>query len=435
MRTGAAGAVPVFLAGDEARRATLCGWSVMRFDNLVPWRARPNFRLDASAAFLSGLYAGGIFPFTAFIARDRLQAGGFELGLMTAAPFVGNLIALPLSHLLDRGHPVRGVTLAHTLARLIMVTASFVHGSVAFAWVVFAVQCAGAVPAPLAATVLRLIYPLDWVGRLLSYSRFLLLGGMILSTLAAGVLIERYSYRWVFLAFAPLGLAAMAVYSRIRIPGGAPPPAEDDVIRHTLSALRLLRENPSFRWFSLAVFVYGFGNLMSVPVCTIYQVDVLKISSAQLATLNIVTQVVWMLSYVFWGRIVDRANPLRVVLVNTLMGAVMPLNHIIATEVWMLLPMAIVNGVVYAGIELSYFNSVMHFSTPEDTARYQGVHNLLLGLRGCVAPFVGAGMAQWLLRGGRDVRWVFLIGMLLVLAGAWLQWRGLKAPGGPQTRQ
>ncbi len=407
----------------------------MRFDNLVPWRARPNFRLDAWAAFLSGLWAGGIFPFTAFIARDRLQAGGFELGLMTAAPFVGNLIALPLSHLLDRGHPVRAVALAHTVARSTMVAASFVHGSVAFAWVVFAVQCIGAVSAPLAATVLRQIYPLEWVGRLLSYSRFLLLGGMILSTLVAGVLIERFSYRWVFLAYAPLGLVAMFIYSRIRIPGGAAAATEGDVVRHTLGALRLLKEDPAFRWFSLAVFVYGFGNLMSVPVCTIYQVDVLKITSAQLATLNIVTQVVWMLSYVFWGRIVDRVSPLRVVLVNTLLGAVMPLNHIIATDVWMLLPMALVNGVVYAGIELSYFNSVMHFSTPETTARYQGVHSLLLGLRGCVAPFVGAVMAQGLQHSGRDVRWVFLVGMLLVFAGAWLQWRGLKVPGGIHARR
>ncbi len=398
----------------------------MLFDNLVPWRARPNFRLEAGAAFLSGLYAGGIFPFVGFIARDRLQAGGFELGLITAAPFVGNLIALPLSHLLDRGHPVRAVALTIAAARFIMVAASFVHGSVAFAWVVFAVQCLAAVSGPLSASVLRQIYPLEWMGRLLSYSRGLAIGGMVLSTLVAGVLIGRYPYGWVFLAYAPLGLVAMLVYSRIRIPGGAAPSPDGDVVGHTVGALRLLKEDPPFRWFSLAVFVYGFGNLMSVPVCTMYQVDVLKISSAQLATLNIVTQVVWMLSYVFWGRIVDRVSPLRVVLVNTLLGVVLPVNHILATDVWMLLPMAVVNGVVYAGIELSYFNSVMHFSTPETTARYQGVHSLLLGLRGCVAPFAGAGMAQWLLHTGRDIRWVFLVGMLLVLAGAWLQWRGLR---------
>ncbi len=399
----------------------------MLIENLVPWRARPNFRLDALSAVLSGLYVGGIFPFVLFVARDRLHGSGFDLGLMTAAPFVGNLLALPLSHYLGRGNPVRAVAMTLGAARMIMVAASFVHGSSAFAWVVFAVQCLAAIQSPTFAAVVRTIYPLNWIGRLLSYSRVMLAAGMILSTVIAGALMEHINYRWVFLGLAPVGMAAMVIYDRIRLPG-QPVRHEGNVVDYVGQAVTLLAEDKAFRWFAFAVFVYGFGNLMSIPVCTMYQVDVLHISSAQIAILNITTQVVWLVSYVLWGRIIDQVSPLKIVLANTILGVVLPLNHVLATRVWMLLPMAVVNGVVAAGIELSYFNSVMYFSTPANSALYQGMHSLLLGLRGCIAPFVGAGMAQWLSSAGYDIRWAFGAGIVLVIAGSWLQWYGLRHP-------
>ena len=45
---------------------------------------------------------------------------------------------------------------------------------------------------------------------------------MILSTFGAGWMIDRWGWRMVFLAFAPVGLAALALYSRIRIPADQP---------------------------------------------------------------------------------------------------------------------------------------------------------------------------------------------------------------------
>lgn len=396
------------------------------FGNLVPWRVRPNFRQEALSALLGGLYVGGIFPFVGFVARERLGASGLEIGLITAAPFVGNLIALPFSHYIGRWNPVREVAVWLAVARTIMVAASFASGSVAFAWTVFIVQTISAVPGPAYASVLRVIYPLNWVGRLLSYSRVLLAGGMILTTLLAGLLIGRIPWNWVFLMFAPIGLAANYVFSRIRMPSAIPLRKEESVFRYMWGSISLLKTDRAFRWFALAVFVYGFGNLVAAPVFIIYQVDVLNIRAAQLAVLSTITQIAWMLSYVFWSRYIDRVSPLRIVMINTAMAAILPLNHIIATNVWMLLPMAVVTGIISAGIELSYFNSVMHFSTPEDTMRYQGMHSLLLGVRGVIAPFAGAGAAQWMIANGHDIRWIFAASAVIVLTGAGLQWYGQR---------
>ena len=400
----------------------------MIIESLVPWRARPNFRLDATSAALSGVYSGGIFPFVAFVARDHLHASAAELGLMTAAPFVGNLLALPFTHIVSRGQPVRNVALIIAIARVILVGASFATGSAVFAWTVFAVQCLASIPTPTYISIIRLIYPLEYLGRLLSYTRVLQAAGMIFSTFSAGWMIDRWGWRPVFLAFAPVGLAALALYSRIRIPADQPVTRHNEMIEFTKGAFSLLRQDIPFRWFALAVSVYGFGNLMAVPVYTIYQVDVLHITASWVAILMNITQVVWMLSYVFWARYIDSVSPLKLVMINTALAAIMPLNYLVAFEVWMLVPFAVVGGIVNAGIELSYFNSVMHFSTPENSAQYQAMHSLLLGVRGIIGPFAGAAMARSLIVSGGDIRWVFAASGVLILAGAVLQRLGMRHP-------
>lgn len=400
----------------------------MLIESLVPWRARPNFRLDATSAALSGLYVGAIFPFVAFVARDHLHATGAELGLITAAPFVGNLLALPFTHVIARGDAVRNVALVLGAARLIMVAIAFARGSAAFSWIVFVVQSLAAIQSPTSVSVIRLIYPQEYLGRLLSYTRVVLVGGMIVSTFAAGWLIDRWGWRLVFLAFSPLGMLSLIAYSRIRIPAEQAVTSQSEVREFLRGALGLLRRDVPFRWFAGAVSVYGFGNLMAVPVFTIYQVDVLHISATWVAILMNTTQVVWMLSYVFWGRFIDSVSPLKIVMINTIVAAAVPLNYIAASQVPALLPSAIASGIVYAGIELSYFNSVMHFSTPENSAQYQGMHSLLLGVRGVLAPFVGAAMARSLQMRNMDVRWVFALSAALILLGALLQWMGMRHP-------
>jgi len=395
-------------------------------DNLVPWRARPNFRFDAGSAVLAGVHAGAIFPFVCFVARDNLHASETDLGLITAAPFVGNLLALFATQAISRRRPVLHICMVFWVARIIIVAASFASGSTAFAWTVFVVQLLAALPSPTYAAVLRAIYPQEARGRMLSYTRVGLAAGMMVSTLIAGPLMETVSWRWVFLAAAPVGLTGTYLFSRVRVPADQPVAEDTQVLRFVVGAIRLLKDDVAFRYYALAVFVYGFGNLLCTPVFTIYQVDVLHMSSGSLAMLMNTTQIVWVFAYMYWGRSIDRGSPIRVVLVNTALCALIPLNYILATQTWMLFPGCIVAGVVNAGIELSYFNAVMYFSQPETAAQYQGMHSLLLGIRGIIAPFVGASMAHSLMARGGDVRWVFALGTALIVVGAGLQWIGLK---------
>ncbi len=392
----------------------------------VPWRARPNFRFDAAAGAFGGFYSGAIFPFVAFVARRDLNADAAQLGLLTAAPYVGNLIALPFAQMISRGRPVTNYSRLLVFARLIMVYSSFASGSISFVWTVFAVQCLAAIPSPTYAAVIRSIYPTEHRGRLLSYARTSMAAGMMVSTFVAGWMFEFVSWRWLFLAAAPFGMIASYLFSRLRLPSDHPSPDDRHVVHFVWGAFKLLKEDVAFRWFALSVSVFGFGNLLTIPVYTMYQVDTLHITAGWLAIITNTAQITWMMTYAFWGRFIDHVNPLQIVMINTFLAALIPINYIFASQAWMLFPMAVVQGVISSGIDLSYFNSVMRFSTHTNAEQYQGMHSLLVGLRGVIAPFVGAEMAQSLKSHGGDIRWVFAVGAMMVILGAALQWVGLK---------
>ncbi|MFY7954398.1 MAG: hypothetical protein ACOVT5_17990, partial [Armatimonadaceae bacterium] len=59
----------------------------------IPEGARASLFWDTLAGMLAGAYMGAVFPFVTRVARGELAADSFWLGVLSAAPFVGNLLA------------------------------------------------------------------------------------------------------------------------------------------------------------------------------------------------------------------------------------------------------------------------------------------------------------------------------------------------------
>lgn len=411
----------------------------------VPGEARYAFRIDLIASLLAGLYTGAVFPFVAVIARDDLKASPSLLALLTAAPFLGNLLALFWARAMEGKKKLPFVKWSHLAARLMIVLAFFAHGAWQFALVVSLAQIIGTVATPAYAAVIKAVYPDDQRGRLLSYTKAGILVAQIASTLIAGWAmgylaqhgLKEDSYRYVFPAGAIFGIAAALIFARIYpdeeepvVPEGAENTSPLAKVKETAvyiwETLGILKEDKAYRWFALSVFTYGFGNLLTVPIIPLIQVDELHITKAELAVMFNLMQVVAILSYFYWGRYVDRRSPQRAVVLNVLLNCFIPLVYILTAAVpwksaWVLLPAYIVSGVVLAGIDMSYFNAILTFSGPDNVARYQALQSFLLGVRGSIAPFIGGFMVDWLKHHNLNLRWAFLIGLIFMLAGAWMQ--------------
>lgn len=413
------------------RRARVGVKQVVRRE--VPGEARYAFRIDLIASLLAGLYTGAVFPFIGIIARGDLQASKPMLALIGAAPFIGNLLALFWARAMEGRRKTPFVTWSHLGARFMVMGSMFAVGAVPFALVMSACQIIGTVATPAYAAIMKDVYPDDQRGKLLGYTRAAILAAQIGSTLVAGALLAVVGYRIVFPVAALIGVAAALVFSRINphetvaVECGAAPRTAWESIRGTGAfvwhTLGILREDRAYRWFALSVFTYGFGNLLTVPLIPIVQVNDLRMSPAQLALLANLMQVVAIVAYLLWGRYVDRGSPQKAVVINVLLNCLIPLCYIAATAVpggnaWTLLPAYVVSGIVLAGIDMSYFNALLTFAGPDSVARYQALQSFLLGVRGTLAPFLGSFLADALEAHGHNLAWVFVIGLVFMLAGA-----------------
>lgn len=410
----------------------------------VPGGARYAFRIDFASMFVAGLYTGAIFPFYLLIARRDLHASASALALMTAAPFIGNLLAMLWARAMEGKPKLPFVKWSHLIARGSVMFMALARSAWPFAMVISSAQIIGTVATPAYAAVIKDVYPDSQRGRIFGLTRIAILISQVLTTLIVGWLMtsKNVGYQVIFPVASVLGMAAALIFSRIN-PNEEVPKAERELaernagsgsamdgIRGTAafigSTFGILKVDPAYRWFALSVFTYGFGNLLTVPIIPIVQNDLLDINPAQLSVLFNIMQGVMILAYFYWGRFVDMKSPQQAVVINIFLTTLIPLNYLISAAVpganyWVLLPAYLVSGVVGPGIDISYFSAILSFSGPENVGRYQALQSFLLGIRGTLAPFIGSAMASALKAGGHDLRWSFAVGIVFMCGGAWMQ--------------
>jgi len=174
---------------------------------------------------------------------------------------------------------------------------------------------------------------------------------------------------------------------------------------------------------------YGFGNLMVIPLYALFQVDVLRISNTQIANLANFASLWSIAGMFFWGRHIDRHGAPLSVLLSIVLIASIPLVYLftdlLGGGVNVLFVAAALSGFGFAGIELSYMQSILTYAEPGRAAQYQSLHSLLLGLRGVLAPLLGVPLMK-----AFDYPTVFVLAFLLMVAGGLMQWAATRRAEG-----
>lgn len=420
------------------RRARVQAATVVR--KQVPARAREAFRVDLASQLLAGIYLGSVFPFVNIIARGQLHATPEVLALMTAAPFIGNLFALFWARAMEGRRKVPYVKWSHVTARATVLFMAFARTPWSFAALISGAQIAGTVATPAYAAVIKDVYPDAQRGRIMSLTRAALLSAQIVATFVAGWVLTRYPYEILFPFAAVVGIAAAFVFGRINPREGedledeeaVADDAEQKALLRPLQAVRetavylvgvfdILRTDTAFRWFAFSVFTYGFGNLLMMPIIPIIQVDDLGMTTAEMAWLANISQIVAVGAYFYWGRFIDLNSPQRAVVISILLNALVPFFYMGANSFVWLMPAFVIQGVTNAGIDLSYFNAILGFADDRTVSRYQALQSFLLGIRGSLAPFAGGALAGILKAHQVNLRYSFIVALVFIVTGCWMQ--------------
>jgi MFS family permease len=368
---------------------------------------------------------GTTFPFFVKIARDELQASGFAIAVMAAAPFIGNLFSPVWARQMDGKDKLPFCVGAWVIARLLLFLMPFALTGNLFVLLVVGLQLIGTVSGPAYTSLMRDIYPDRARGSLMGYVRVVAQACMFIATLIVGRLLDAgVSYRWLFPIAGIFGLLAAWSFYKVRLLPEAkdqPIPPKTSLMQFLRETLAILKHNAAYRYFALSVFIYGFANLMVQPLYQLYQVDQLKITSTQIADLANITALLSIAGAFFWGRFMDRYTPPVTVMVSISLIALIPIVYLMANSVWVLYFAAALAGFGFAGIELSYLSSILLYAEPGRTAQYQSLHSLLLGVRGVLASLLGVPLMQEF-----GYVPVFMGALIVMIFGSGIQWLAVR---------
>jgi len=178
----------------------------------------------------------------------------------------------------------------------------------------------------------------------------------------------------------------------------------------------MLRHDRRFVLFLAGLVVFGLSSLIPNPLIPLVQADRIHLSYEQLGWLSLLNGLTQAASYFCWGRRIDRWGPARCPQIAFALICVALLPYACATRGWMLIPFFLAQGISNAAIDLGFISAATQLADPQRVSEYTALQYTVIGVRGIVGPFIGVG----LLALGVPMTAIFLLGMTLAMASAWL---------------
>jgi len=365
----------------------------------VPSAVGFNVRVELWASVAYGVFHAACLGFMPVVLR-REGASAEALALYVAFTYIGLVIA-PLSMVALRHiSPMRLSVWCWGLGRGALLLA-FAFGGAPWLLVLTAIMwILESIPSPAYSRIMEQGYPREYRGRAMAGIRVGMALTVLVLTPLAGWALDAIGHRWLFPVAAVFGVGSVLIFGRMRLVDS---PGEPQARPSMAAMLPILRRNRPFRWFLIALTLYGLGGVLPVALYPIVQVTRLGLSYTEIGALGLVQSLFWLAGFFLWGRALDRHGPLPVLIVSVALAACVPFAYIWANSAWALLPAFIAQGLLQGGFELGVTNTTIALAERGRVLEYAALQTFTIGVRGLLAPLIGT----LLLQAGTDTAWLF----------------------------
>lgn len=208
-------------------------------------------------------------------------------------------------------------------------------------------------------------------------------------------------------------------------------PYHQKIIDPLRKGYQLLKQNPGFSHYLALFFLGGAGIIAIQPILPKYFDNTLGLSYTQLTlAFSFCKGISYLVSSPIWAKYATkislyRINALMNILTCFFIGGIMAASF--GTE-WLYVAY-LCYGAMMGGCELSYSLSGPIFSKQGDSAPYSSLNLILVGIRGCICPFLGTLIFTY---GGANAVFItaFATCIIGVFYGLWLdiKYRSHKIP-------
>lgn len=258
---------------------------------------------------------------------------------------------------------------------------------------------------------MRQAYTPEIRGTLMGWVRVGSALAQIISTAVAGILLPVMGVQPLFAMLAVFGIFSAITFGRLRqavfeSPAAAP---------KNSSTFQVFRGDSQYRRYMIALFFFGLAVTLSLPAYPLYQVDQLKVSDSFVSLFWMIISLAALIFYFLAGRWIDRYSPLKLSFFVFAANLGIPVIYFCSGNQWPLLLVAVLQGIVNAGIDLAALNCVIRMAKEGEINSYMAVHIYLLGVRGTLGPLLAPFLIQLL-----SFKGFFILIVLLTLAGVWI---------------
>ncbi len=167
-----------------------------------------------------------------------------------------------------------------------------------------------------------------------------------------------------------------------------------------------LRASPIFLWFCFASATWNFFVNVAGPFFNVYMVQNLKFTAAMVGIAAVSTSVSKIFIQRKVGELSDYWGPGKVQMVCMFLIPVLPILWVFSTQLWHVVALNILGGVLWGAFELVSFNFLLQLTPAAQRARYSAIFQIV------VTVALGAGAAL----GSSIILWWGYMGIFLVSA-------------------
>jgi len=249
-------------------------------------------------------------------------------------------------------------------------------------------------------------------GRLFGYSVTVQKVAMLVSTFAAGLLLDwnPNSYKVFYPIVGILAITSIFQLTKINFV------QKQEVINTPLwKALQqsfkrifhILKNNKAFRHLEMGFMIYGFAWMSTHAVITIFYERALDLNYSSVAFYKNAFNLIAIAFLPFFGRFIGKRDPRRFGIITFgslllfILFTALTEYYPAHTEIYgikiyyMLLVAVFFNGLFMGSMPILWGIGSSYFCQPNEAADYQSVHLFLTGARALFAPIIGIKLYEW----------------------------------------
>lgn len=393
-----------------------------RYLNQVPYHSRPAF-------FYESLYNAGrgvfieLFFFCPVILKTVLDGQLWHLTVLGCIWGGSGLLAPWVAYLGRRVEMRRLVIWPNVVAAMAFFGIALVHDASRFLLLVSLAYVVGLLARVAEMSLYRAFYPPTHRSLAVGWLKSIAFVSGGLAVLTATWIVSAHT-RWYWLVFLSSGmllLGSALTYSQIRVPASGSYLANDDEPPHRVlsRALATLGADRRFLFYQSNFFVSGFANHMSTMLVAEVLRERLGAGALFMAVaFSLIPTMMRAVAAPLWGPLLDRISPMAGrAIFNVFLMATYSLYCFggVTQQFWPFVIGAVLHGIGQGGNQINWTTSSLYFADRARVPLYNSVHVALTGMRGLIAPLVGA----WLFsaKGLGLGPWVFAISVALGALG------------------